>query len=630
MIEDFIIHGRISEKIEYYAAIAGKNISDELYSFEIGGKSGPYVLRLFSRGNEIVLGRESITHHGNGGIFCEYMFGVDLPIEDLTKSEVLNRLILFGVYEEAGSGIIRFSNRTTGEERYEEIFMDGNAIANYYFFVSTIQSGGRDEIQKRILRAIGKELKRLPFVGRTDQKSFAQLIEKLKGYLRDLSGTLFIVKLVHERNALYYEESREFYLHSWKYFGGDEFGLVARARELGVEPYTRERVKVDIFYKHPDNKAIIDEYKEILIEASAMERVPPNILARLDRLRTLAVRNNIPETIMKALDQRFPINAAAPGMDEKAYIREARSILEGLFLSDRVGEGRLDNKDIVRLVEIKHAAALDHETLFEQMLLETSRKIDEVTADDDELNISKMENFSFIISLFDRYDACSQFISRLAFMGEGGLTEERIRSLRIHKDSFDEVDPGLFQKIFFDKLFKNRYLTRFGREKISALLEGMEAVCRGDASYRDVIESLGNIVMLEEMHNAVCEYLRRRPDVLLEVQGRRDTADARRRVTAELSATGAIERPVSPRTFSRAVQAIVAEKLYTKEVLPEILRKRDSAFRLDFIANSGLDLFEIEELEKDYLVRHKLPADAITRIIEARPRRKTPLSRAKR
>src|SRR6185369_2700010 len=100
-------------------------------------------LRIFSPGNEFVIAPEGISYRGNGGYFCEYMFGVDQPSSDLSKPEIVNRLVIYGARTDDPSGVVRFSDRTAGSESYENIFFDGNAVCNYYFFVHSNRLSGK-------------------------------------------------------------------------------------------------------------------------------------------------------------------------------------------------------------------------------------------------------------------------------------------------------------------------------------------------------------------------------------------------------------------------------------------------------------------------------------------------------
>ncbi len=146
-------------------------------------------LRFFSPGNEIVLDREGIRHRGNGGSFCEYMFGVDQPLADLAKVDVRNRLVLFGATIERNGDLV-FTGRTEGRQNYERIFFEGNAVCNYFFFLTGSVSGSLPVQQEEILRLLGKLLKRSTSVGDGDD---AELIEEMFGLLGHRSA-LYLIK----------------------------------------------------------------------------------------------------------------------------------------------------------------------------------------------------------------------------------------------------------------------------------------------------------------------------------------------------------------------------------------------------------------------------------------------------
>src|SRR6516225_8225887 len=101
MQKDIRLHGLIDDQLEYYAIVAG-NEAHQRYFFNLG--QGDEELRFFSPGNEFVIGKNGVSYRGNGGSFCEYMFGVDQPISDLAKSDVNNRLIIYGARYDNGAG----------------------------------------------------------------------------------------------------------------------------------------------------------------------------------------------------------------------------------------------------------------------------------------------------------------------------------------------------------------------------------------------------------------------------------------------------------------------------------------------------------------------------------------------
>jgi len=61
-------------------------------------------------------------------------------------------------------------------------------------------------------------------------------------------------------------------------------------------------MKIDVMCRHPDNKLVVDEYRDILIKGVADDPLDASGHARLNRLRTLSIRNNFPVVLFDTLD----------------------------------------------------------------------------------------------------------------------------------------------------------------------------------------------------------------------------------------------------------------------------------------------------------------------------------------
>ena len=59
---------------------------------------------------------------------------------------------------------------------------------------------------------------------------------------------------------------------------------------------------------------------------------------------------------------------------------------------------------------------------------------------------------------------------------------------------------------------------------------------------------------------------------------------------------------------------IKKEVLYLRQLLPEVVACENLALRDDFIANSGLDYFHIEELEREYLQLNGLDQELLQQL----------------
>ena len=59
---------------------------------------------------------------------------------------------------------------------------------------------------------------------------------------------------------------------------------------------------------------------------------------------------------------------------------------------------------------------------------------------------------------------------------------------------------------------------------------------------------------------------------------------------------------------------IKKEAIYIHNLLPQIIAERDPALREDFLENSGLDRFYVEELEREYFELNNLNMDDLYQI----------------
>jgi len=75
-----------------------------------------------------------------------------------------------------------------------------------------------------------------------------------------------------------------------------------------------------------------------------------------------------------------------------------------------------------------------------------------------------------------------------------------------------------------------------------------------------------------------------------------------------------VQGPVPHSVFEEIILDIRKESFYLNNLLPHIIVSRDNRVREDFLVNSGLDLFYIEELENDYFVMNKIEKNILEEI----------------
>jgi uncharacterized protein (TIGR04442 family) len=85
-------------------------------------------------------------------------------------------------------------------------------------------------------------------------------------------------------------------------------------------------------------------------------------------------------------------------------------------------------------------------------------------------------------------------------------------------------------------------------------------------------------------------------------------------VAEELRNKGLAAGEIPPALFRDVVVNIKKEAVYLHNLLPKIIAERDVALREDFLDNSGLDRFYLEELEREYFELNNLDMEVLYQI----------------
>ncbi|MFZ5906490.1 MAG: TIGR04442 family protein [Nitrospirota bacterium] len=594
MIRDLRLHGRTGP-VEYFAFVGGTAAYNTYFYEEIPGG-----IRFFSRGNELTITDDGVHYKGTGGSFCEYMFGVEQPLKDLLKRDIANRLIMFGAFLDENEKVV-FTNETEGHESFYRLFIQGHAVKNYYFFIASDFREEYRERQKHILGAVGKFLKRTDLLPENNDTAL------LEGFLRELDeddATVFIFKLIHEGNQTFYRTYADFYAKDRSLSPNEELYLEDIASRHQIDRYQQERMKIDVMYRHLHNRHVVDEYRDILLNGVLHDTLHHEEFARLERLRTLGIRNNIPVVLFETLDDQLLRGKKIQALEEPGYLRETRTILQSLFFKDQSLKKHIIPEDIIRLLRAKQIADAKRDKGFEQILLDTVRACDEIARETNDFNL--FEEFTSLATYFDRFDNVSNLLSQLAFMEHGEFTEDSLRSLLGNKREFDLLDKGIFESLFIAELLGNRYVTGYGRKKIKALSRGINKISAGEASLRDVVGELAAITEEEKLYRLIHHALKERTRSFFPgLDTRKGREKIREDISQELGTKGvALHLPKT--LFDRVFLDIKKESFYLNHLLPSIIQNQDTLLREDFLNNSGLDRFYIETLEREYFEQKKL------------------------
>jgi uncharacterized protein (TIGR04442 family) len=612
VIRAIVHHGFVGKTIEYFAVVAGPDVDRRFFFEQINAPRGD-VIRYFGGTSEIVLSPEGVRFRGNGGIFGEYMFGGHLPVGDLLNEEVVNRLVLFGTTVEPRTHELRFSTKTEGFEVWDNVFLQGNAVANYLFFIDDRKKyADVGDRQEQTLKSAGKLLKRSRRVG---AGNFLALAHELLDALGEPDSTIVIVRIVHRANQRFADICEKAY-KTTKTLDVVEAGIPLDG-ELGrIEPYQRERIQIDVIYHHPDNQELIDEYKRILASCAG-STIDSSARARLMRLRTLSLRNEVPLSIFDTLEEivlQEP-RAVSRKEDEPDYIQSTREILGGFLLGRNITR-KLSSLDLVQLMENKQRAAANRDQTFEEVLLETGRLIDEIGREEEDFE--RLESFGELVTLFDRIDHTTTLINKLAFMDDIELSQEQVRSLLGNMQTFEKLRRGLFQQLFIDPVVNNEYALAYGRKKLYALSLGMFSMESNEASITDVVESISAINRHERAYFAVYNLARKRmANFYLELNTPEGRETFRREIKAEIAHDAnlhELQDQITEGLLEEVITKIRLEAFYINQLLPRIVEEQDGKLRRDFLSNSGLDRFQVEELESEYFEMRAFPPQLLERL----------------
>ena len=507
MYKDIRLHGMVGDHIEYFVMVVG-NEAYQRYFFNIVQEEDQ--LRIFSPGNELIITPDGISYQGNGGNFCECMFGVDQPSSDLAKPDIINRLVMYGARADE-SGAVRFSDRTSGSETFDTIFFESNAVCNYYFFVhSGLLSRKLKNQQEELVKRLGKVIKRSEAVG--DERDDT-LISEIFPLLEDDSAHLFVVKLINRYHREYRNLFRSLYFRNKKISDDDFSRLAELAARYRIDRYQQERIRIDVMYRSPANKRIVDEYRNILLACNAKGEISNLDNARLTRLKTLSVRNKIPGALFYTLDEMLKKGRNLKSDEEQDYVAATREILEreileGILFQEIEIESRIDRDDMLKLIRAKKKAMENRDQVFDQLLLNASKVCDEKIRDG--ADSSLLDGFSYVITYLDRFDSVANLISQLAFMENVRINKEMLCGLLEHKAAFDNLRDDCFQELFIRDLLTNAYLGSFGRRKVKALMEGLVAIEARWSTIEELHRQLNEIDQEERIAIVLLDHVRDR------------------------------------------------------------------------------------------------------------------------
>ncbi|HPR64359.1 MAG TPA: TIGR04442 family protein [Thermoanaerobaculia bacterium] len=607
MIRSVSYHGHVHEDVAFFATITGPDIHRRFFLQQMEGE-----VCFFSDMNHLRMTAEGIEYNGNGGAFNAYMFGTQIPPEDMFTEDVTNRLVFYGAFQDEETDEIYFTTRTSGKESYERIFLNGHAVSNYFFFVADHDAGRSVvERQEMTLKCIGKLLKRSADVG---QEHDVDLMRELRESLQEQGTDIFLFRFVHLPNRAYQKLCRQIYSE----YRGFPPEIMERYSEVSdrVDSYQQERIKIDIIYHNPDNARIIREYRQTLMQGRRKGALDASLQARLQRLRTIALRQNVPSTIFDTLeDILFSGKTTLKTVEEPPYLSKTREVLEGFLIESGPFTHEVAEEELIALLKAKQISVEQHNNAFEEILLDVGRLIDERVAQTEDFQL--LESFGNVVTYLDRFDATAALINRLAFMDNVEIEDSNIRSLVNNRRIFNDLKSQLFDELFIEPLFSNPYLPRYGRRKLELVQQGLIRISDNEMTLQELVHLISEVTTEERFFSVVLQIARERIKHVYAGLSTQHGLEAfvkeiRREVVRQQ-----LGEEISDRLILEAIHHLQMESLYLGEILPEMMETGKIELRKDFLHNSGLDLFTVEELEQNYLQMENVDPARFSRLLSA-------------
>ncbi len=577
MLKKIVLHGAIDERVHYVFFAFGRNVHDRAF-YAYHKEDG--VERFFSKGYGFSLDRSKLSYKGVGGSFCKYMFGVDRPFKDLIKLEVKNRLVMFGATQKSHEQI-EFTDNIAGSDSYVNIFNEGNAITNYYFIVlDDDDQKNFGKKQEEILKKTGRILKRTSLV---EEELDEELIEVIYKSIDKEDCLVIMLKLY---DALVKE--------LWRLMLRTDISEAEQRRmkelEAKVDTYQLERIKVESAYLREENQNLVNEYVAVLISRFKGENHDD---AKLQKLRLILIRNGIPASILDNLERSFAVTVT------QGQPKDFQTTL-----SEFLETGDIGKEDLIKLIYAKKDSLKARDMSFEQYFLDLGRTIDEKVSKDGDTRL--LEGFNTIITYFDRFDATHQLITKIAFVPEFSITENHLRSLTNNYNIFEELRKKLFVELFLEDIYKDPYLTSFGRKRITFMENQLPLISMDESMLIPSFYALKGFMTDEVIFYKLIKIIKDEYWEIFSLWGEKEMEMEYyiSRVEEKVKEEMGRDTYVSKQLWQEVFWHIKKEVFFITQILPRISEEKEQKLKEDFIANSGMDRFYIEELEKAYLSKH--------------------------
>ncbi len=296
-----------------------------------------------------------------------------------------------------------------------------------------------------------------------------------------------------------------------------------------------------------------------------------------------------------------------------ALVNEMNSLLVSTFLQENVLIQPLSPEMIAKfLLANKLARDCGNRTL-EQTQLLISKACDERCKEN-----AADETYNYFIKLIEYvhlYDDIHKQVSKLAFMETLFINDELIMSLHRSRAIFDGLESKLFERLFLTDIINSKFIGSYGKRKLSFVSNGLEMISAGLTTATDILAGLKELEKEQKLLLFILDNVRDKiRNNYSKFASKNDLEILKRLLTIELHHKKLHCDEIPDELFTKGIEIIKKEAIYYNNLLPLILRTTNRELREEFIAESGLDLFYIEELENQYCNANNIPRERLAQL----------------
>jgi uncharacterized protein (TIGR04442 family) len=150
---------------------------------------------------------------------------------------------------------------------------------------------------------------------------------------------------------------------------------------------------------------------------------------------------------------------------------------------------------------------------------------------------------------------------------------------------------------------------------VRCLQKGIEDIEEGRLTFQDLLRELHEVDRKNHLSSLLLAHVKERIRNFYSRYNTRAEQEAlRTEVAEELRNKELWDDEIAPALFRNVVVNIKKEAIYLHNLLPPIVARRDTRLREDFLDNSGLDRFYVEELEREYFELNNLDMEDLYQI----------------